>query len=91
MVSSLPDSMAKQGRTSGGGWHRLLSCVSNIAETYKLLVPYRDQFIDIADEFSQKGDEAYKNRDDVSDASKHLRSSDMLDSDLFGERECVYC
>ena len=43
----------------------MLSCVSNIAETYKLLVPYRDQFIDIADEFSQKGDEAYKNRDDV--------------------------
>ena len=30
-----------------------------------MLVPYRDQFIDIADEFSQKGDEAYKNRDDV--------------------------
>jgi P4 family phage/plasmid primase-like protien len=65
MVASLPDSMAAEGRAQGRGWHRVLSCVSNIAEAYGLLVEHREEFIDMCDEFSQRGDEAYKNRDDV--------------------------
>jgi hypothetical protein len=64
MISSLPDAIAEQGKNDGGGWHRLISCIASIADVYKL-TEYRSDFIEMLDEFSQRGGDSYKNTRDV--------------------------